>query len=78
MELRTLLIFAVPILGVPALSLMPDYDDREQERLGSLTCERCGQIMRLVGRESPFGTQRAELLTFECDCGYVAAVTTDQ
>jgi len=34
--------------------------------------------MRLVGRESHSDAPNAELLTFECECGQITTVTTNQ
>jgi C4-type Zn-finger protein len=49
----------------------------QQQQASLLKCPSCQQPMRLVGRENKAGS-RADLLTFECDCGQIFATTTDQ
>ena len=51
----------------------------EQQRQGQITlktmCPGCRQPMKLVGRENEAGC-RADLLTFQCDCGQIYTMMT--
>jgi hypothetical protein len=51
---------------------------QKQQRPGrEIPCPGCSRMMRLVGRET--GPKlRADLLTFQCDCGQVFTTTMNQ
>jgi len=46
-------------------------------RRHDIRCPGCPRTMRLVGRERK-GDSKADLLTFQCDCGQILATITNQ
>ena len=52
-------------------------EPQKQRPSREVPCPACPQIMRLVGRET--GPRlRADLLTFQCECGHVFTTTMNQ
>jgi hypothetical protein len=58
-------------------SLAVELESKEavEESLSSRDCPGCKRTMRLVGRENHSQSRKAEILTFECECGQLSTST---
>jgi len=56
---------------------MPDHTRRDPRSDDTVACPGCRQPMRLVGKERDASAPESALLTFQCGCGQVFAITTN-